>query len=142
VPGAASGRFRKKMIEEVSVQSDNREQFINLDTRINDFIKKSGVQEGILTLFVPHTTAAVTINENADPDVTRDIIYEMGKRIPYRDNYRHPEGNSDAHIKASLFGQSETIIISGGKPLLGTWQSAYFCEFDGPRTRRIIFHIE
>jgi secondary thiamine-phosphate synthase enzyme len=130
------------MIEEVAVQSHRREQFINLDKKIADFIKKSGITEGILTLFVPHTTAAVTINENADPNVVKDIIYGLGKVIPYRNNYQHYEGNSDAHIKASLVGQSEVIIISGGKPLLGTWQSIYFCEFDGPRTRRIIFGIE
>ncbi len=130
------------MIEEVTVQSNRREQFINIDKKVRDFIKKSGVNEGLLILFVPHTTAAITINENADPNVVRDIVYEIGKKIPYRDNYQHSEGNSDAHIKASLFGNSETIVVSGGKPLLGTWQSVYFCEFDGPRTRRMIFRIE
>ena len=130
------------MIEEVTVQSNRREQFINIDKKVVDFIKKSGVNEGLLILFVPHTTAALTINENADPNVIRDIVYEIGKKIPYRDNYQHYEGNSDAHIKASLFGNSESIIVSGGKPLLGTWQSIYFCEFDGPRTRRMIFRIE
>ena len=130
------------MIEEVTVQSNRREQFINLDKKVGDFIKKSGVNEGLLILFIPHTTAAVTINENADPNVIRDIVFEIGKKIPYRDNYQHSEGNSDAHIKASLFGNSETIIVSGGKPLLGTWQSVFFCEFDGPRTRRMIFRIE
>ena len=130
------------MIEEVTVQSNRREQFINIDKKVGAFIKKSGVNEGLLILFVPHTTAALTINENADPNVIRDIVYEIGKKIPYRDNYQHYEGNSDAHIKASIFGNSETIVVSGGKPLLGTWQSIYFCEFDGPRTRRLIFRIE
>ena len=130
------------MIEELVIKSSRREQFINIDKKIEDCIKKSGVKEGILTLFVPHTTAAVTINENADPSVVMDILYEVGKRFPRSDGYKHHEGNSDAHIKSSLFGPSESIIISGGKPLLGTWQSAYFCEFDGPRTRRIILRIE
>ena len=130
------------MIEELVIKSSRREQFINIDKKIEDCIKKSGVKEGILTLFVPHTTAAVTINENADQSVVMDILYEVGKRFPRSDGYQHHEGNSDAHIKSSLFGPSESIIISGGKPLLGTWQSAYFCEFDGPRTRRIILRIE
>ncbi|KPJ87341.1 MAG: hypothetical protein AMS17_08805 [Spirochaetes bacterium DG_61] len=130
------------MIEEIAVQSHRREQLINLDQSIQEFIHKSGTQEGTLTIFVPHTTAAVTINENADPDVMHDIIYGLGKFIPHRNNYRHYEGNSDAHIKASLIGQSEVIIVSGRKPLLGTWQSVYFCEFDGPRTRRVILRIE
>jgi secondary thiamine-phosphate synthase enzyme len=130
------------MIEEIAVQSHRREQLINLDQKVQEFIRKSGIQEGVLTLFVPHTTAAVTINENADPDVAHDIIYGLAKFIPHRDHYRHYEGNSDAHIKASLIGQSEVVIVSGGKPLLGTWQSVYFCEFDGPRTRRIVLRVD
>jgi len=130
------------MIEEITVRSRSREEFINVDAKIDGFIKKSGIKEGNLTIFVPHTTAAVTINENADPNVAKDIILELEKIVPYRNNYKHFEGNSDAHIKASLLGQSETIIVTGGKPLLGTWQSVYFCEFDGPRTRRIIFNIK
>ncbi len=129
------------MIEEITVRSKRREEFINVDQKIANFIKKSGIKEGILTVFVPHTTAAVTINENADPSVVRDILYELGKTIPYRDNYQHHEGNSDAHIKASILGNSETLIVAGERPLLGTWQSVYFCEFDGPRTRRMIFRI-
>jgi secondary thiamine-phosphate synthase enzyme len=130
------------MIEEITVQSHKREQLLNVDKEIQDFLRKSGVKEGTLTIFVPHTTAGVTINENADPTVVRDIVYELGKLVPYRDNYQHHEGNSDAHIKASLLGHSQTLIVSGGKPLLGTWQSVYFCEFDGPRTRRLVLRIE
>ena len=126
------------IVEEVPVRTRSRVEFINIDGIIHDFIKKSGKNDGILTLFVPHTTAAITINENADPSVVRDIIRTTSKLIPYKGDYDHFEGNSDAHIKASLFGHSETVIISGGKPLLGTWQSVYFCEFDGPRTRRLI----
>ena len=128
-------------VEEVPVKSRLRIEFINLDGLIRDFIKKNGINEGTLTLFVPHTTAAITINENADPNVVKDIIRTIGKLIPYRGNYDHFEGNSDAHIKASIFGHSENIIISDGNPLLGTWQSVYFCEFDGPRTRRLILSI-
>ena len=96
----------------------------------------------MLTVFVPHTTAAVTINENADPTVVADILYKLGDLIPKRDKYRHMEGNSDAHVKASLCGSSERILVSGGRPVLGTWQSVYFCEFDGPRTRRVIMRID
>jgi len=130
------------MIKEFAVQSKSREEFINIDSQIDDFLRETGKKEGTLSIFVPHTTAAITINENADPNVVRDIIKKLGKLIPYRDNYTHYEGNSDAHIKASILGQSETAIVTGGKPLFGTWQSVYFCEFDGPRTRRIIFKLD
>ncbi len=130
------------MIREVTVKTSRREEFINVDHLINDTIRSSGVQEGTLTLFVPHTTAAVTINEHADPSVVRDIISTVGSLIPERGNYQHTEGNSDAHIKASLFGNSQILIIRDGRPLLGTWQSVYLCEFDGPRTRRMILHID
>lgn len=128
-------------VEEVPVRTRSRVEFVNIDGLVRDFIKKSGINEGFLTLFVPHTTAAITINENADPSVVRDIIRTTSKLVPYKGDYDHIEGNSDAHIKASLFGHSETVIVSGGKPLLGTWQSLYFCEFDGPRTRRLIISI-
>ncbi len=128
-------------IEEIPVKSRSRIEFINLDGIIRDFLNRTGQKEGVLTIFVPHTTAGVTINENADPSVVRDIIKTTEKLVPYRGDYTHFEGNSDAHIKASLFGHSETIIISGGKPLLGTWQSVYFCEFDGPRSRRVILSL-
>ena len=129
------------MIEEFRVKSTKREEFINLDSLIMDFLKKSGVKESVLTIFVPHTTAGVTINENADPTVVKDIIYKLGDLVPYRNNYQHYEGNSDAHIKASIIGHSLSLIISNGKPLLGTWQSVYFCEFDGPRTRKVLMRI-
>jgi secondary thiamine-phosphate synthase enzyme len=130
------------MIEEIALQSHRREELVNIDRQLQEFIRTSGIREGLLTVFAPHTTAAITINENADPDVAHDIVYGLGKFIPHRNGYRHYEGNSDAHIKATLVGQSEVIIVSGGKPLLGTWQSVYFCEFDGPRTRRVILRIE
>jgi secondary thiamine-phosphate synthase enzyme len=130
------------MIIEVSLRSRSREELISMDSHIRDIIGRSGIDTGVLTVFVPHTTAAVTINENADPTVVRDILYKLGDLIPKRDRYRHMEGNSDAHLKASLFGSSERILVSGGKPVLGTWQSVYFCEFDGPRTRRVIMKMD
>ena len=129
-------------MKEVSIRSRNREELINIDSHIRDIIGHSGRDEGVLTVFVPHTTAAVTINENADPTVVADILYKLGDLIPKRDKYRHMEGNSDAHVKASLCGSSERILVSGGRPVLGTWQSVYFCEFDGPRTRRVIMRID
>ena len=130
------------MVHEITLKSDRREEFINVDHLIRDVIRSSGVKEGVLTLFVPHTTAALTINEHADPSVLHDIISTIGNLIPRTGKYQHAEGNSDAHIKASLFGNSQTIIIKDGRPLLGTWQSIFFCEFDGPRTRRLIVHID
>jgi secondary thiamine-phosphate synthase enzyme len=130
------------MIDEITVNSTSREELINIDRDIAGFIKRSEIKDGTITIFVPHTTAAVTINENADPSVVRDIIKGLATVIPRRGGYSHVEGNSDAHIKASLIGHSERLIVSGGRPLLGTWQSVYFCEFDGPRTRRMILQIQ
>jgi secondary thiamine-phosphate synthase enzyme len=118
-----------------------RVEFVNIDDELHRCIAESGAKDGICIVFVPHTTAAVTINENADPDVQRDIISELGKVIPLQDNYAHSEGNSAAHIKTSLVGSSETVLISNGRAKLGTWQSVFFCEFDGPRNRRVWFKI-
>ena len=129
------------MVATLPVRSRRREELVNIDGQIADFLKKAGVPDGTLTVFVPHTTAAVTINENADPTVAEDIVRGLGRIAPLRDGYRHREGNSDAHIKSSLVGHSATIIVSEGKPLLGTWQSVYFCEFDGPRNRSVILRI-
>ena len=114
--------------------------FISLLKSISSFILEDNITEGLAVIYTPHTTAAITINENADPDVSRDIIMGTDKLIPLRDDYRHLEGNSAAHIKSSLFGASETLIINNGKPVLGTWQGIYFCEFDGPRQRHV--HIQ
>ncbi len=137
-----AGVAGRDMIEEIAVQSKRRVQFINIDKKIAEFVHKSGINNGLLTLFVPHTTAAITINENADPNVIKDIVTELGKVVPYENSYQHYEGNSDAHIKASLLGPGENLIVSEGKLLLGTWQSVFFCEFDGPRARRVICRIE
>ncbi|MGR3174616.1 MAG: secondary thiamine-phosphate synthase enzyme YjbQ [Candidatus Scalindua sp.] len=121
------------MIRQFTLQTSKRNEFIDITARIQDMVEK--VSEGVITVFAPHTTTAITINENADPDVPRDILKKLDELIPQRDNFSHMEGNSDAHIKASLFGSSVRVIIENGQLLLGTWQSIFFCEFDGPRTR-------
>ncbi len=124
-------------VEQIQVPTHQREEMIDITGEVISYITRVGLQNGLIVLYVPHTTAAVTINENADPDVARDILYKLNKEIPQRDNYHHGEGNSDAHIKSSLVGASLQIIVSDGKPVLGTWQGIYFCEFDGPRTRKL-----
>ncbi len=118
-----------------TIRTSSAVQFVNIDREVEQAVHESGVQDGICVVFAPHTTAGVTINENADPDVVRDIVMEINKVIPFKDGYHHMEGNSAAHIKSSLFSPSLTIIVENGRPILGTWQSIYFCEFDGPRTR-------
>ena len=125
------------MIHEIAIVSEQQSQLIEITRKVQSLIEKTSVKDGIALLFVPHTTAAVTINENADPDVASDLLQGLNKLIPLRDNYRHAEGNSAAHIKSSLIGASEQLIIRNGKLLLGTWQGIYFCEFDGPRKRRL-----
>ncbi len=121
------------MIRQFTLQTSKRNEFIDITARIQDMVEE--VSEGVITVFSPHTTTAITINENADPAVPRDILKKLEELIPQRDNFSHMEGNSDAHIKASLFGSSVRVIIKNGQLLLGTWQSIFFCEFDGPRTR-------
>jgi len=114
---------------------------IDITGQVRSILRESGIESGICCVFVPHTTAAVTINENADPDVPRDILAQMDRTIPLRGDYLHGEGNSAAHIKASLFGASETVIVEKGSLVLGTWQSIFFCEFDGPRTRQVFVQV-
>ncbi|MCP4570158.1 MAG: YjbQ family protein [FCB group bacterium] len=116
-------------------------QFIDITAEVQKTVTAAGLDEGIVIVFVPHTTAGITINENADPDVQRDIIMHCDKLIPQSSDFRHGEGNSPAHIKASFMGSSVTIIVSDGKLNLGTWQGIYFCEFDGPRTRKVRIKI-
>jgi len=128
-------------MEQLTVRTSQRTEFVDITSQIRDYLRDKKIDSGRLTIFVPHTTAAVTINENADPTVQRDILYEINKVIPFDDGYHHAEGNAAAHIKASLFGSSETILIHRGEPALGTWQGIYFCEFDGPRQRKIWVHI-
>ncbi|NOR64911.1 MAG: YjbQ family protein [Candidatus Scalindua sp.] len=126
------------MIKQLTIKTSKRNEFVDITAQIQEIVGE--VSEGVVTVFVPHTTTGITINENADPDVPRDILKKLEKLIPQRDNYSHMEGNSDAHIKASLFGSSVRVIIQNGQLLLGTWQSIFFCEFDGPRTR--MFYIQ
>ena len=128
-------------MDEISVKTSSHTQFIDLTSKVSEVLQKAGIKDGICTVFTPHTTAVITINENADPDVPRDIIKEMGKVIPLNDGYDHIEGNSAAHIKSSLFGCSETVIVRNGSLMLGTWQSVFFCEFDGPRNRKVWVEI-
>ena len=123
------------------IQTTKPQQFIDITRQVADEVKKSDVRNGIAVIYVTHTTAGVTINENADPDVVRDMISALDKTYPVHGEYLHIEGNSHAHIKASLMGASCTVIIKDGKLLLGTWQGIYFCEFDGPRNREFYVKI-
>ncbi len=121
-----------------SVKTRSHVEFVDITDRVRSAISQSYVKDGICHVFVPHTTAGITINENADPAVTRDIIKELDKVIPLNDAYSHVEGNSAAHVKASLMGFSVVVPMEGGRIVLGTWQGIYFCEFDGPRTRKVL----
>ncbi len=130
------------MMETLSVTSENRVQLIDITNIISSFIREKGWENGAVILFVPHTTAGITINEGADPAVQRDIAHTLSSLVPFRGEYRHAEGNSDAHIKTVLTGTSALVILKNGHLQLGTWQSIFFCEYDGPRTRKIwIEHI-
>ena len=129
------------MIQTFQVKSSRRTDFIDITHSVQEIIQKSGVGEGVCYIFIPHTTAAVTINENADPSVTQDIMMMLNKLIPFEDDYRHLEGNSPAHIKSSLMGCSKTVFVGSGKLVLGTWQGIFFCEFDGPRSRKVYVKV-
>ena len=115
--------------------------FQNITRTVRETVTSSGVKSGVCHVFVPHTTAGVTINEHADPSVVQDIAAELEKMVPQHSRYRHMEGNSPAHIKASLVGSSQTIFVEDGRPVLGTWQGVFFCEFDGPRNRSLLIKI-
>jgi secondary thiamine-phosphate synthase enzyme len=124
-------------IQEFPVRTRNRTEFLDITAQVGKIIQESKVQSGLAVVFVPHTTAAVTINESADPSVQHDILTDLNRLIPFTGPYQHTEGNSAAHIKSSLVGPSETLFIENGRLALGTWQGVYFCEFDGPRTRKV-----
>lgn len=125
----------------MEVSTRERTQLVDITDEVGRFVSQCGVKEGICRLYVPHTTAGLTINENADPTVVADMLMELNKVIPFDDGYRHGEGNSAAHIKSSLMGVSLSVFITGGRLLLGTWQGLYFCEFDGPRQRRVLVKV-
>lgn len=118
-----------------------RQNFYNITPQLREAVSKSGVENGLCVVFCPHTTAAVTINENADPDVVRDLLLGLDAAFPDRREFRHAEGNSAAHLKSSAVGASETVIVKNGSLALGTWQGVYFCEFDGPRTRKFYVNV-
>ncbi len=125
------------MMHTFQVRTSAQAEFIDITRFVQEAVKKAGVDDGICIVFIPHTTAAVTINENADPSVVQDIIMELNKIVPIKDQYRHMEGNSPSHIKASLVGCSQIVFVESGKLVLGTWQGIFFCEFDGPRNRNV-----
>ena len=124
-------------METLQIQTHSREEMVDITTAVRRTITENGWSDGALLLYCPHTTGAITINEGADPDVVRDITVNMNKLVPYRGDYHHAEGNSDAHIKSSMFGCDQLVIVEDGTVQLGTWQKIYFCEFDGPRTRKL-----
>ena len=123
-------------LHEFSISTSSKEELIDITSQVSEAVKKDGIEEGVCLVHIPHTTAAVTINENADPDVQHDLLLVLDAAFPDRNEFRHSEGNSSAHLKSSCIGCSQTIIISKGRLLLGTWQGLYFCEFDGPRRRK------
>lgn len=127
--------FQKK------VKTNSQVELVDISKRVKQLVKEQSIKSGILVINIPHTTAGVTINENADPSVREDIINELNKVVPFQDNYNHLEGNSAAHIKSSIIGSDQTIIIENGKLQLGRWQGIFFCEFDGPRNRKMNFKI-
>ena len=129
------------MLKEITIQTNTQTQILDITTQVQNAVGESRITEGLCSVFVPHTTAGVTINENADPSVKQDILMELNKIIPFNNNYSHSEGNSAAHIKASIIGSSVNIPVKNNNLLLGTWQGICFCEFDGPRTRKFYVKI-
>jgi len=136
VVGIAPSKTPRNAMESLSVRTRKHTEFIDITAEIQGVVEKLGVNDGVVTVFVPHTTAGITINENADPDVTADIDSALEKAVPWRAGYAHCEGNAAAHVKASMMGPSVQVIVESGRLCLGTWQAVYFCEFDGPRTRK------
>tara|TARA_X000001036_G_scaffold431448_1_gene465767 strand:- start:1360 stop:1752 length:393 start_codon:yes stop_codon:yes gene_type:complete len=130
------------MFKKINIQTYQRTDFIDITNYIDELLLESNLTEGEVDIFVPHTTCGITINENADPDVMRDIKYFIDKLIPNDENFLHNEGNSDSHIKTSFFGSSERVFFNNKKLILGVWQGIYLCEFDGPRNRNILIKIK
>ena len=129
------------MLETINVKTSAQTEMVDVTSQVQSELSKSGVEEGRLTLYVPHTTAAITINEGADPAVKADILMVLNQMVPWKANYKHMEGNSPAHVKTSLVGSAETVLVSGARLVLGTWQRIFFCEFDGPRNRKLHLQI-
>jgi secondary thiamine-phosphate synthase enzyme len=127
-------------MQTLQIKTDRRTQFVDITTQVQSLLAKSSISNGVLHLYVPHTTAAISINEHADPDVASDVEAAFDRLIPNRGLYKHSEGNSDSHIKAILVGNTQTVFIADGNLLLGRWQGIFFCEFDGPRDRKL--HIK
>ena len=123
------------------VKTRSRVEMVDVTAEVQDFVTSSGISSGICVIFVPHTTAGVTINENADPAVQSDMVKAVNKLVPFEDNYQHSEGNSAAHLKSTLYSPSLTLIVEEGSLVLGTWQGIYFCEFDGPRERHLLLKM-
>jgi secondary thiamine-phosphate synthase enzyme len=128
-------------MKEISLETHSRVEMIDITAAVQKAAGEEKIEKCVCLVYTPHTTAAITINENADPDVPRDILAALDRAVPFSANYRHAEGNSAAHVKSSLIGASELIIIEKGRLILGTWQSIFFCEFDGPRTRKVFISI-
>ena len=125
-------------VSEFTVHTSQHAQFVEITGEVQRVVTASGIKDGVCTVFIPHTTAGITINENADPDVVTDMLYALEKAVPWKDpQYRHGEGNTAAHVKASMMGHSAHILVRAGKLQFGTWQGIYLCEFDGPRTRKV-----
>ncbi len=120
------------------VETKSRVQFLDITDKVRRVVRDSGCKEGLCHVYVPHTTAAITVNEGADPDVTRDIMDRLDKLVPQDDRYRHAEGNADSHIRSTIVGSSQILPVRGGDLALGAWQSLFFCEFDGPRKRKVL----
>jgi secondary thiamine-phosphate synthase enzyme len=129
------------MIQTFQVKTSTQTEFMDITRSVQEAVKKTGMEDGICIIFIPHTTAAVTINENADPSVVQDILKELNKVVPFKDQYQHLEGNSPAHIKSSLVGSSQIVFVESGELVLGTWQGIFFCEFDGPRNRKVYVKV-
>jgi secondary thiamine-phosphate synthase enzyme len=129
------------MLRQLRVKTNSRTELVDITQGVQRLVGESGIRSGTCYVYVPHTTAAVTINENSDPNVGRDILKELNKIIPFDDNYGHTEGNSAAHIKSSIIGVSRAVLVEEGRLALGTWQAVFFCEFDGPRERRVFVKV-
>ena len=129
--------------KEFDLRTPNHDAMLDITSQVAEAIRESGIADGLVTIYTPHTTSAITINENADADVIHDVLMQLDKMVPWRQPFfDHGEGNSAAHVKSSMIGASETIPISGSKMTLGVWQGIYFCEFDGPRSRKFVVNIQ